>query len=262
MHVDIVDLREFYARPLGAVVRRLIVQRLRARWPDISGLRLFGLGYTAPFLGVFRNEAACVGALMPSSQGVVAWPQNSPRQAALVEEDDLPLPDSCADRVIIVHSVETTENTRTMLREVWRILAPEGRVIMVVPNRRGIWARFDTTPFGHGRPYSRGQISRLLRDAMSTPIDWDHALYMPPLNLNILLRSAVAWERMGAIFWPAFSGVNIVEATKQIYAATPKGEAERVRGKLYPVPAGSVAARQSHGTARDMADDAAIPRKT
>ena len=243
MHVDIVDLREFYARPLGMVVRRLIMQRLRGRWPNISGMRVFGLGYAAPYLGVFRNEASCLGALMPSGQGVVAWPQDGLRQATLVEEDELPLPDSCADRVVIVHSVETTENTRTMLREVWRILAPEGRLIMVVPNRRGIWARFDSTPFGHGRPYSRGQISRLLREAMFTPIDWDHALYLPPLNLNILLRSAVAWERMGAIFWPAFSGVNIVEATKQVYAATPKGKAERVRGRLYPVPAG-VTARQ------------------
>lgn len=245
MHVDIVDLREFYARPLGAVVRRLIMQRLRGRWRDISGMRVFGLGYAAPYLGVFRNEAACVGAMMPSSQGVVAWPQDGLRQATLVEEDELPLPDSCADRIIIVHSVETTENTRTMLREVWRILAPEGRLIMVVPNRRGIWARFDTTPFGHGRPYSRGQISRLLREAMFTPIDWDHALYMPPLNLNILLRSAVAWERIGAVFWPAFSGVNIVEATKQVYAATPKGKPARVRAKLYPVPAGGATARQS-----------------
>lgn len=244
MHVDIVDLREFYARPLGAVVRRLIVKRLRARWPDISGLRVFGLGYAAPYLGVFRNEAACVGALMPSSQGVIAWPQNGPRQAALVQEDDLPLPDSCADRMLIVHSVETTENTRAMLREVWRVLAPEGRVILVVPNRRGLWARFDTTPFGQGRPYSRGQVTSLLRDCMFTPVDWDQALYMPPLNLNVLLRSAVAWERIGTIFWPAFPGVNIVEATKQIYAATPGREAEKVRGKLYPMPIRPAAVRE------------------
>ena len=40
----------------------------------------------------------------------------------------------------------------------WRVLAPSGRVI-VVPNRRGPWARADNTPFGHGRPYSRSQIT-------------------------------------------------------------------------------------------------------
>lgn len=255
MHVDIVDLKEFYARPLGAVVRRLVVQRLRARWPDISGLRVFGLGYAAPYLGVFRNEAACIGALMPAGQGVIAWPQNDLRQATLVQEDDLPLPDSSADRMLIVHSVETTENTRAMLREVWRVLAPEGRVILVVPNRRGIWARFDTTPFGHGRPYSRGQITRLLRDAMFTPTDWDQALYMPPLNLNVLLRSAVAWERMGAVFWPAFAGVIIVEATKQIYAATPEREAQKVRGKLYPIPVRPAAAREGHSARTSNAGD-------
>lgn len=243
MYVDIIDLREFYARPLGAVVRRLIVQRLRARWKNVTGMGVFGLGYAAPYLGVFRNEAARVGALMPDSQGVVAWPHDQPRQAALVHENDLPLPDSSADRVLVVHSVESADSARALLREVWRVLTPEGRVILVVPNRSGIWARFDTTPFGNGRPYSRGQLTMLLREAMFTPLDWDQALYMPPFNWPVLLRSAVAWERIGAILWPGFCGVNLVEATKQIYAATPEHEGERTRSKLYPVPAGSVAAR-------------------
>ncbi len=251
MHIDIIDLREFYARPLGAVVRRLIVQRLRSRWNNVSSMNVFGLGYAAPYLGVFRNEATCVGALMPASQGVIAWPQDSARLATLVQEDDLPLPDSCADRLLIVHSLETVENTRALLREAWRVLAPGGRAILIVPNRAGLWARFDTTPFGHGRPYSRGQLTKLLRDAMFTPLDWDQALYMPPFNLPILLRGAIAWERMGAIFWPGFCGINIVEATKQIYAATPDRQTEKVRGKLYPVPAGSVAAR-SRTTAREV----------
>jgi SAM-dependent methyltransferase len=243
MHIDIIDLREFYARPLGVVVRRLIVQRLRARWKDVSSMNVFGLGYAAPYLGVFRNEATRVGALMPASQGVIAWPQDSACQAALVQEDDLPLPDSCADRLLIVHSLETVENTRALLREAWRVLAPGGRAILIVPNRSGLWARFDSTPFGHGRPYSRGQLTRLLRDAMFTPLDWDQALYMPPFNWPILLRGAIAWERMGAIFWPGFCGVNMVEATKQIYAATPERKGQRVRGKFYPVPAGVAAAR-------------------
>ncbi|MEM8743629.1 MAG: class I SAM-dependent methyltransferase [Pseudomonadota bacterium] len=245
MHVDIIDLREFYARPLGAVVRRLLIQRLRARWGNVSGMSVFGLGYAAPYLSVFRQEATRVGALMPASQGVVAWPEDGDRLAALVQEHELPLPDSSADRILIIHSVETTENTRALLREVWRVLAPEGRVIVVAPNRTGLWARFDSTPFGHGRPYSRGQLTRLLRDAMFAPLDWEQALYMPPFNWPVLLRSAVAWERVGTVLWPGFCGVNIVEATKQIYGATPERGLEAERGKLYPVPAGSVAARNS-----------------
>lgn len=237
MNVDIIDLREFYARPLGTVVRRIIVQRLRARWGDVRGMAVFGFGYAVPYLGVFRNEAMRLGALMPTSQGVVAWPQNQPRQAVLVLEDELPLCDSCADRVLVVHGVETTENTAALLREVWRVLAPEGRLILVVPNRTGIWARFDTTPFGHGRPYSRGQLTRLLREAMFTPLNWDQALYMPPFNWPVLLRSAIAWERVGAILWPGLCGVNIIEATKQVYAVMPETKRKGVRARFHPIPA-------------------------
>ena len=246
MNVDIIDLREFYARPLGAVVRRLLMQRVRARWSNVTGMNVFGLGYAAPYLSVFRAEAARVGALMPASQGVIAWPQDDARQAALVHEDELPLPDTSADRILVIHSVETTENTRALLREVWRVLAPEGRVILVAPNRAGLWARFESTPFGHGRPYSRGQLTRLLRDAMFDPLDWEQALYMPPFNWPVLLRSAVAWERVGTVLWPGFCGVNIVEATKQIYGATPERDMKAARGRLYPVPAGSIAARSNN----------------
>jgi SAM-dependent methyltransferase len=244
MHQDVVDLREFYSRPLGAVVRRLIAARVRARWHNVAGMNVFGLGYAAPYLAVFRGEAARVGAIMPASQGVIAWPGDGARQALLAHEDHLPLPDSTADRLLVIHSLENSERVRPMLREAWRVLAPQGRILLVVPNRRGLWARFDTTPFGHGLPYSRGQLARVLRDCLFTPLDWTHALYMPPFSLNILLRSAVAWERLGTILWPAFSGVLIVEATKQVYAATVDPEPKRARARLSPVPAGTVTPRR------------------
>ena len=85
-----------------------------------------------------------------------------------------------------------------LLREVWRVLAAGGQLLAVVPNRRGLWARMDTTPFGHGRPYSRSQITHLLREAWFTPVGWGEALYVPPIERGWFLRSAVAWERAGA----------------------------------------------------------------
>ena len=65
-----------------------------------------------------------------------------------------------------------------------------------------MWARFDTTPFGHGRPYSRRQLERLLREAMFTPTDWASALYVPPFERRMLMRSATAFERIGARISP------------------------------------------------------------
>ena len=108
-----------------------------------------------------------------------------------------------------------------LLREVWRVLAAGGRLLAVVPNRRGLWARMDTTPFGHGRPYSRSQITQLLRETWFTPTGWSEALYVPPIARGWFLRSAVAWERTGATLSAPFAGVHIVEATKQVYRAIP-----------------------------------------
>ncbi len=153
--MDVVDLRNFYAQQLGVVARRFIGRGIRARWADTSTMRVLGIGYATPYLGLFREEAERCLALMPAPQGVVRWPSARPALAALVEEDELPLTDSAVDRVLLVHALEMSPDPAELLREAWRVLAAGGRLLAVVPNRRGVWARMDTTPFGHGRPYSR-----------------------------------------------------------------------------------------------------------
>ncbi|MCZ7660239.1 MAG: class I SAM-dependent methyltransferase [Xanthobacteraceae bacterium] len=231
MSLDVVDLRNFYAQPLGTVARRFVGRGVRSRWVDTRGLRLLGIGYPTPYLGLFREEAERCLAFMPAAQGVVKWPSARPSLTALVEEHELPLPDAEVDRVLLVHALEMSHDAVTLLREVWRVLAAGGRLLAVIPNRRGIWARLDTTPFGQGRPYSRSQITMLLREAWFTPTGWGEALYVPPIARNWFLRSAVAWERAGRTFWPPFAGVHIVEATKEVYRAVP---ARRERRRLVP----------------------------
>ncbi|MGZ5784139.1 MAG: hypothetical protein ACXWI3_12400, partial [Croceibacterium sp.] len=130
-----------------------------------------------------------------------------------------------------VHALEMSDDPAGLLREVWRVLAPSGRVIAVIPNRRGVWTRTDNTPFGHGRPYSRSQITQLLRQTWFTPTAWGEALFMPPLAGRWFLRSAMAWERVGATLALPFAGVHIVEATKQVYRVIP---APRERTRLIP----------------------------
>jgi SAM-dependent methyltransferase len=133
--------------------------------------------------------------------------------------------------MLVVHALEHAESPRETLKEIWRVLAPAGRVVIVVPNRRGLWARMDTTPFGHGRPYSRSQINQLLRETWFTPTGWSEALYVPPVARGWFLRSAVAWERTGATLSAPFAGVHMVEATKQVYRAIP---ARREKRQLVP----------------------------
>ncbi len=246
MALDIVDLRTFYASPLGEVTRRLVGRILRKRFDACHGQSVLGIGYATPYLEDFRGEAMRVMAFMPAEQGVVNWPSNGRSASALVDTTALPLPDSCVDRVLLVHALEITEHPRDLLAEVWRVLTPGGRVIAVAPSRAGLWARLDSTPFGHGQPYSRSQLRDLMRETLFSPTHWTEALYVPPLGRGLFLRSASAFEKVGAQLALPGAGVLVVEATKQLYRPVGlRRLARRMAPALQPVLVPqSVGARQ------------------
>ena len=247
---DVVDLRDFYETRLGAVTGRVLRRGIRGLWPNVAGQRIRGLGYATPYLRQFLSEAVRVLAFMPSSKGVVHWPAEGRGRGltALVDEAELPLPDFSIDRVLLVHGLESSEAQRDMLREVWRVLTGDGRLLVIAPNRSGIWARLERTPLGWGEPYSTGQLSRLLRDNMFTPTRSSRALYMPPMRSHAFLRSAPAWERIGSRWFPTFGGVVAVEAGKQLYAANLQVERKRFRRPIvvpFPRPARPVHSGQA-----------------
>ncbi|ODT31961.1 MAG: SAM-dependent methyltransferase [Kaistia sp. SCN 65-12] len=221
MHSDIVDLRAFYASPLGRLTERSISMALSSVWGTVPNERLVGLGYTLPWLERFGADAERVLAFMPATQGAVVWPAGRPSATALVFDEELPLVDASIDRMLLVHSLEHAENPRETLNEIWRVLSPAGRVVIVVPNRRGMWARFEHTPFGIGRPFSRGQLGELLREANFTPAAWADALLFPPSQRRSVMRFHAVLERAGRRLWPIFPGVLIVVAQKRIYQGVP-----------------------------------------
>jgi len=234
MYSDVLDLRDFYDGSLGQVVRRLVRRRIRDLWPDLRDQRVLGIGYATPYLRPFLGEAERVLAVMPARQGVMFWPPEGPGLVALGDESELPLPDMSVDRVLLVHGLECTEQLRPMMREIWRVMAGGGRLIAVVPNRRGIWARSDRTPFGHGIPYSTSQLKRMLRDNMFMPMRDAQALFIPPTRSRFLLAGAGAWEEVGARWFKTFAGVHMVEAGKQIYASAPRVSVRSRRRLLAP----------------------------
>tara|TARA_R110002072_G_scaffold75516_1_gene177706 strand:- start:469 stop:1206 length:738 start_codon:yes stop_codon:yes gene_type:complete len=239
MQLDVVDLLDFYRTPLGQAAASVLTRQLSMMWPDTKQDRVLGLGFPTPFLGPFLPASDRVFAFMPAGQGIFAWPKDGNRSAVLVDETALPLPDSSIDRLLMVHTLEMVNDPLATLQEAWRVLAPGGRIIVVVPSRGGLWARLDVSPFGFGRPFSRGQLQKLLRDALFSPEKWQGALYMPPSNSKVLLRSAAALEKAGQKFWPAFCGVILAEATKRLYQGLPVTSKSKSGRKLRPtlVPA-------------------------
>ncbi len=244
MQMDIVDLRQFYATPEGKLARRSIEQALLALWQPISDERLVGLGYTTPYLDRFAPDTERTISLMPARQGAVHWPFGKPNATALVFDEDLPLADASIDRFILVHALEHCENATETLNEIWRVLAPGGKLVIAIPNRRGIWARVEHTPFGAGRPYTGGQLSNLLRDTMFTPTAWADALHFPPNRNKVIQKFASRFERFGRRFTPAFAGVVVVEATKLLYQGLPVRQRQSRRVFL-PTLAPQSAARKT-----------------
>lgn len=220
MEPEVRALAAFYDTPMGQVARRAILRRVRAFWPDMRGCRLLGYGFAIPYLRAFLGEAERAVAAMPSAMGVTPWPAEK-CAVALCEEEALPFADVFFDRILIVHGLEGAESLRPLLRQIWRVLAPEGRVLIVAPNRASLWSQLEHSPFGHGRPFSRGELHRILREALFEPGRWEHALYAPPLRSRAFVRSGIGWERVGRRLFPGIGGVHVVELSKSLYAATP-----------------------------------------
>ncbi|MBD0274944.1 MAG: methyltransferase domain-containing protein [Acetobacteraceae bacterium] len=221
MREEIHNLDGFYATPTGLVAARLLRDRLRAFWPSLPGQCVLGLGYASPFLRLWRTEAARCVALVPPHLPPWRWPRKAPSRTAVAEEDALPFPDLCFDRVLLVHGLETADNARRLLREVWRVLKDDGRLLVVAPNRLGVWAQLERTPFGHGQPYSPGQLEGLLRRQMFRAERRGAALFVPPFRTRLLLRGAEGWERFGRRAFPRFAGLTLLEAEKDMFAAVP-----------------------------------------
>ena len=253
MRRDISDLQRFYAGPLGLAAQAMIGRQLADAWQDARGLDVLGFGYATPFLEPFRKEARRVLAAMPERQGVEVWPAPDEGWAAgrnltcLTGETRLPFPNALFDRVLMVHALEEADEPHTLLAEALRVLAPSGRLIVVAASRTGMWSLAETTPFGHGRPFTRSQLEGAVREVGLEPIAWSRALYAPPLRF--LAPWAEAIEQIGSRLAPPLSGVVMLEAVKQTFALKPRGAAAPVfaRPAFNPAPVGVATRSEQRG---------------
>lgn len=224
MHLDVQDLRDFYYRTaLGRVAQRAIRDQLLRLWRPAPGLTVAGFGFAVPLLRPYLAEVRRVIGLMPGPQGVMPWPAGMENVSVLCEDTAWPISTGFVDRLVLMHGLETSEQPTALLEEAHRVLGPGGRAVFVVPNRAGLWARRDITPFGHGRPYSNTQLEAQLRAHGFTPERSLTVLHAPPSHTPFWLRTADLWERVGRRLPWLSGGVLMVEASKQVYAPTRGG---------------------------------------
>lgn len=240
MSQDVYDLKKFYSRRAGRLVRRFLSRHIQEIWPDTHDLRIMGYGYAVPYLRPYIEDAERVFNVMPTSLGVHYWPERQKNLTCLCSED-LPLETESVDRIIMIHALEYEQLPEHCMHEMWRVLKSNGRLLIIVPNRLGLWARVDWTPFGHGRPYSVPQITHYLKDSGFVHETTHRALFMPPFRSFPLLRAIYALENIGKYVFPGLAGVYLVEAGKQVYAGIQGGKKVRspvrIKQILKPKPA-------------------------
>ncbi len=224
MRPHVRDLRDFYAGTEGRLLRRVVAARLREALGEVSGKRILAIGFGTPYLRPFLDRAAAVAAVMSGRTGAIVWPRQEPCRVAIGDETELPFADRAFDRVVLIHALELSPAPHALLREVWRVLADDGRLVVVAPNRRSIWARLDRTPFGQGHPYSRGQLNALLREAMFTPVANRPALLVPPGRSRVSLAFARLVEAVAGNRLAGFAAILMASAVKEIYGVTPVGK--------------------------------------
>ena len=234
MHLDVLDLRTFYYRTqLGRAAQSSIRTQVTGLWPSAKGMSVAGFGFAAPLLRPYLDDARRVIALMPGPQGVMPWPAGIPNVSVLCEETHWPIETDSIDRLIVLHGLETSEHPIALLDECYRVLAPEGRGLFIVPNRAGLWSRRDRTPFGFGRPFSLGQLEAQLKTIGLLPTRHVAALFQPPLETPFWLKTGQMWEKLGRKLSNRYAGgVLIVEVKKQVPAPPRPGLREAVRRPL------------------------------
>ncbi len=244
MRQDVITLETFYASPLGRAAARTLVNRIAALWGSLERETLLGLGFATPLLHPLATKTDVCVAAMPAEQGGLSWAASGQGvSSVLCNEQRLPFREGMFSRIIMMHGLEEAAAPAAMLREIWRVLAPEGRFIIIAANRLGLWARAEATPFGHGRPWTRSQLTRLLHEAMFQTTAWTHSLHMPPTGWGPVLAVHEGWERVGETISRVMGGVVLVEATKRLFAE-PGG------GKIAFSPIKPVRASKGLGPAR------------
>lgn len=214
--MDISILIKFYDSPLGCATKNELSQFFSTH---DNAPHLF-LGFPFPFL---KQDSKNNIYLMDRTIGATIYPHPQCNKVALTDLDLIPFADQSISRITIVHCLEHAPSPEKFLRELWRILAPEGTLKIITPNRRSIWSHLDISPFGHGNPYSMSQLSKLAKDSQFDIITKERGLYTPPYQTWV---PQIVIQSQGYLiknFAPKLSGVIVMDLRKRVYcSALPK----------------------------------------
>lgn len=200
---------------------------------DIFGFHALQLGL--PMLDALRANRMPHRWLALDAHSPPATPAEGGQSAAVLlrcDFDALPIDGQSLDLVVLPHTLELTRDAHLALREVERVLRPEGRVVILGFNPGSLWGlRHRLTTLRDGlRPHADRSLvlpregefisTRRLRDwlrLLSFEVESEtFGCYRPPF-LSAKWSSRFGWmEGAGARWWPVLGAVHSLVAVKRV----------------------------------------------
>jgi SAM-dependent methyltransferase len=226
MSSSIIDFVNWLETPAGQYL--LAWERARV---DVAVADIFG--YHALQLGLPQLNALDTNRMPHRWLALDQWGQATQglsRPLALVTEfSALPFPSSSLDLVLLPHTLEFSADPHATLREVERVLVPEGKVVICGMNPTSLWG------FKQGRDHLR---RRLGGGALFLPEggefighwrlrDWlrllsleveslEFGCYRPALRSQNWLQRFAWMDQAGARWWPIFGAAYFLVAVKRV----------------------------------------------
>lgn len=262
----IATLSDWLETPLGNYVKTWEQERLDALTADIFGLNALQIGL--PQIDTLRANRMQhrwrSDSQMPLAQPArPAQPENAePSSLAACHISlthdfcDLPFASDSLDLVVLPHVLEFAAEPHQILREVERVLIPEGQVIICGFNPASLWGLRRVTSRltgSHFLPQGGEFISlRRLKDwlkLMSMEINRGHfGCYIPPRVSQGAIRRYAFMEKAGNRWWPSLGGVYILQAVKRVRGMTLIGLAKsRAKPQVLNIPVASKNTREKNG---------------
>ena len=224
MRWDVEKLQSYYQAPLGRYCAHFLKKKIFRLWPAIKGEDVLGVGFPLPYLRYYLGQAHRVVVAMPASQGAMPWGDfgggvsQKKNLVALTLNDALPFPDQSFHKILLMHHLEFCENPCTVLRECWRILKPEGELLICVPQKYRLWDLFGDTPFSQGASFSETTLKKYLYAGLFSIDSEDGALFFPPfLTQHLPVKRFLPFieKKMPPLLSP-LGGVLLIKARKQL----------------------------------------------
>lgn len=255
----VADVFGFHALQLGlAELESLRANRMPHRWVASDSLR-----ESQPL------------PLPPVDESLSTLQPLLPGHGLLCDFDALPFPSQSLDLVVLPHTLELTRDPHDTLREVERVLRPEGRLVIVGFNPASLWGLRQSA--GRLRQRLGGDAPLYLPNAgeligYGRVRDWlrllgfevergRFGLWRPPLRSERGLARTAWCDTVGARGWPVLGAVYLVEAVKRVRGMRLLGLTRRRSSARQAAPA-VVANRLGLGSSRVGAESTAAPHRT